>query len=209
MLVNEIFLSVQGEGLMTGYPTVFVRFTGCNLRCSYCDTTYAYYAGNEMTPEEIMNAIKGHGYRRVCLTGGEPLLQGGMQDLLNRLKGYRVTIETNGSVPLNKVTLNPGQTFVMDVKTPSSGQHDRMCISNFDRLGDGDEIKFVVGDRRDYEWSRGIIARHCRKGKITFSPVFGKIVPETMVQWILEDRLDVRFGMQLHKIIFDSRRRGV
>jgi len=209
MLVNEIFLSVQGEGILTGYPTVFVRFSGCNLRCSYCDTTYSYYEGREMPVEEIVDEIKGYGYRRVCVTGGEPLVQSQIQHLLDALKGYRVTIETNGSIPLEIVSLHPGQTFVMDIKTPSSNQHNKMCFSNLKILRDEDEIKFVIGDRQDYMWSKEILKKDYKKGKVTFSPVFDKIDPEIMVGWILEDRLDVRFGLQLHKIIFDPQRRGV
>lgn len=209
MKVNEIFLSIQGEGLLTGFPTVFVRFTGCNLRCSYCDTAYSYYEGVEMSVGEILERIQGYGYKRVCLTGGEPLLQGELQYLLDMLTGYRVTVETNGSIPLERVKMHDGQTFVMDVKTPSSNQHEKMYFSNFERLGKEDEIKFVIGDRRDYQWSKEILEKYYREGTVTFSPVFGRIKPEEMVSWILEDRLDVRFQLQLHKIVFDPGRRGV
>lgn len=209
MMVNEIFLSIQGEGLLTGYPTVFVRFMGCNLRCSYCDTTYSYHEGKEISVEDIVDKIESYGYQRVCLTGGEPLIQKDLQDLLDALKGYRITIETNGSISLESFKLHSGQTFVMDVKTPSSGQHHMMCFSNLHKITNEDEIKFVIGNRQDYVWSKEIIDKHYNKGKITFSPVFGKIEPQVMVEWILEDRLDVRFGLQLHKIIFDPQRRGV
>jgi 7-carboxy-7-deazaguanine synthase len=209
MKVNEIFLSIQGEGLLTGFPTIFIRFTGCNLRCSYCDTAYSYYEGNEMTADQVYSRIKRFDYRRVCLTGGEPLLQEDMQKLLDRLEGYRVTIETNGSIPLDRVKLYKHQTFVMDVKTPSSGQEDSIYIPNFEMLRDEDEVKFVIGSREDYLWSKGILKDRYRRGTVTFSPVYGRIIPKYMVEWILKDGLDVRFQLQLHKIVFDPDARGV
>ncbi|MBA1335698.1 MAG: 7-carboxy-7-deazaguanine synthase [Firmicutes bacterium] len=209
MKVNEIFLSIQGEGLLTGFPTVFVRFTGCNLRCSFCDTTYSYYSGEEMSAEQIYQRISDYGFSRVCLTGGEPLLQEGLQELIDRLEGYRVTIETNGSIPLDRVSLLEGQTYVMDVKAPSSGEEGSIHWPNFELLREEDEVKFVVGNREDYLWARDIIQKELVKGTATISPVFGKIIPAQIVRWILEDGLDVRFQLQLHKIIFDPDARGV
>jgi 7-carboxy-7-deazaguanine synthase len=209
MKVNEIFFSIQGEGLQTGYPTVFVRFTGCNLRCGYCDTSYAYYEGVEMSVEQVVSRVKGYGCKRVCLTGGEPLLQPDFQGLLTALKGYTVSIETNGSIPLNRFCLLAGQTYVLDIKSPSSGQLGEMYLPNLAFLRDEDEIKFVLGDREDYLWCRGFLSQYYKRGNITLSPVFGKIDPELMVEWILEDRLEVRFQLQLHKLIYDPERRGV
>ncbi|MCX7747406.1 MAG: radical SAM protein [Clostridia bacterium] len=209
MKVNEIFLSVQGESLSAGFPTIFVRFTGCNLRCSYCDTSYAYEEGRDMHPIEIHNSIKMYGYQRVCLTGGEPLLQEGMGKLLSILENYNVTIETNGSVLLDSAMLGDKHSFVMDVKTPSSGCSDHICWENFDLLSDKDEIKFVIGNREDYEWSREIIKKFVKKGTITFSPVFGKIPYADIVEWILFDRLNVRFQLQMHKLIWNPAKRGV
>ncbi|GAE89640.1 7-carboxy-7-deazaguanine synthase QueE [Acetivibrio straminisolvens] len=176
MKVNEIFLSIQGESMSAGFPTVFVRFTGCNLRCSYCDTKYAYNGGEDMTPSEIFEEIKKLHYKRVCLTGGEPLLQKELGELLVLLDDYTVTIETNGSVGLGSVVLkNPRHSYVMDMKVPSSGCSGQMLFENFDLLKEQDEIKFVVGDRTDYEWAKSIISKYHKKGTVTFSPVYGKI----------------------------------
>ncbi|PQQ68156.1 7-carboxy-7-deazaguanine synthase QueE [Acetivibrio saccincola] len=210
MKVNEIFLSVQGEGLSSGFPTIFVRFTGCNLRCSYCDTTYSYNDGVEMPPEDILKEIKKLHYKRVCLTGGEPLLQEDIEKLLKMLYDYTVTIETNGSVRLDSLDLsNRKYSFVMDMKTPSSGCSGEMVLENFKLLKSRDEIKFVIGDREDYEWSKNIILNHYKKGTITFSPVYNRIDYAKMVKWILDDRLDVRFQLQLHKFIWGPDVTGV
>ncbi|HOM03614.1 MAG TPA: radical SAM protein [Acetivibrio sp.] len=210
MKVNEIFLSVQGESLSAGFPTVFVRFTGCNLRCSYCDTRYAYDEGKEMTPAEIFEEIKKLHYKRVCLTGGEPLLQEELGQLLTLLDDYIVTIETNGSVNLGRVMLkNPRHSYVMDMKVPSSGCSDEMLFENFDLLRDCDEIKFVIGTRADYEWAKTVISKYHRKGTVTFSPVYGKIDYSGIVQWILEDKLEARFQVQLHKVIWGPDKTGV
>lgn len=210
MKVNEIFLSIQGESMSSGFPTVFVRFTGCNLRCSYCDTAYAYEKGEDMTVHEILEKIRRFSCKRVCLTGGEPLLQPEISSLLELLQDYRVSIETNGSIDLGKYSLkSSNHTFVMDMKTPSSGCSEQMIFDNFDVLGERDEIKFVIGDNRDYEWSKEVIAKRYKKGIITFSPVFGKMDYEYLVKRILEDRLDVRFQLQLHKIIWGPDKTGV
>lgn len=210
MKVNEIFLSIQGESMSSGLPTIFVRFTGCNLRCSYCDTTYAYDEGKDMTPSIIYEEIKKLYYKRVCLTGGEPLMQKELGELIALLDDYIVTIETNGSVDIKSVELkSPRHSYVMDMKTPSSGCGDNMLFSNFDKLEDKDEIKFVIGDRIDYEWARDIVSRFHKKGSITFSPVYKKIDYSEIVRWILDDRLDVRFQVQLHKVIWGPFKTGV
>ncbi|WP_010247160.1 radical SAM protein [Acetivibrio cellulolyticus] len=209
MLVNEIFLSIQGESISTGFPTIFVRFTGCNLRCCYCDTTYAYEDGKEMSPYEVFEEVKRFHYKRVCITGGEPLLQKDLNELLRLLGDYAVTIETNGAVPIEDITLCEGHSWVMDMKVPSSGCSNQMVLDNFRYLRDKDEIKFVIGDRNDYDWAKGIIKNHHYKGTITFSPVYGRINCEDAVSWILADRLDVRFQVQLHKIIWGVDKTGV
>jgi 7-carboxy-7-deazaguanine synthase len=174
MRINEIFLSIQGEGLYSGYPTVFVRLIGCNLRCSYCDTRYAYLGGTEMTEQEIIDRIKEFGYKRVCITGREPLLND-LSGLLFLLKDYSVTIETNGSISLNRKIMYEHHSFVMDMKVPSSGCTEHMKYENFSVLDDKDEIKFVIGSLKDYEWSKKIIEKYYKKGSITFSPVFNNL----------------------------------
>lgn len=209
MLVNEIFLSIQGESMSCGFPTIFIRFTGCNLRCCYCDTTYAYEDGVERLPIEVFEQVKGLHYKRVCITGGEPLLQKDLKDLLVLLEAYTVTIETNGSVTIEDMILSEGHSWVMDMKTPSSGCSDNMILDNFKFLRDKDEIKFVIGDRTDYDWANQIIKSNYVNGIITFSPVYGKIDYEEMVSWILSDRLDVRFQIQLHKLIWGVDKTGV
>ncbi|RKD27340.1 7-carboxy-7-deazaguanine synthase [Caminicella sporogenes DSM 14501] len=209
MKVNEIFLSIQGEGVSTGFPTIFIRFTGCNLRCSFCDTKYSYEDGEEMSVEEIYNEVKKFKYKRVCITGGEPLLQEDLSKLLYLLKEYEVNIETNGSVDLGKYRLLPNHRFTMDMKVPSSMESKKMIFTNFKYLKDRDEIKFVIGTREDYEWAKEVIKKYYRKGIITFSPVFNKIEPKEIVNWILQDNLDVRFQLQIHKIIWEPDEKGV
>jgi 7-carboxy-7-deazaguanine synthase len=208
--VNEIFLSVQGEGISAGYPTVFVRLTGCNLRCSYCDTTYSYDEGEDCTVDEVMKKIESFGYKRVCITGGEPLLQEkALKELLSRLESYEVSIETNGSVDLSRFPLAPSHRFTMDIKTPSSDESEKNYIENFKYLRETDEIKAVIGNRADYLWAVDIIDSHYKKGSITFSPMFGIIEPDIIIGWILEDKRDIRFQIQIHKVIWDSETRGV
>lgn len=208
--VNEIFLSIQGEGVSAGYPTVFVRLTGCNLRCSYCDTTYSYNEGCDMTVAKVLEEIESHGYKRVCITGGEPLLQeNGVKELLEGLADYEVSIETNGSVDLSAFPLRENHRFTMDIKTPSSDQSEKNNLENLKFLRDQDELKAVIGSRKDYLWALGIIDSHYKSGKITFSPIFGMIEPEEIINWILEDKRDIRFQIQIHKVIWSPEERGV
>lgn len=209
MLVNEIFSSIQGESLTAGFPTTFVRFTGCNLRCSYCDTKYSYFEGKEMTVKEVADKINESFCKHVCLTGGEPLLQEEMQELLDLIKDKIVSIETNGSVNLSLFHLHENQSFVSDVKVPSSSYADSMLFENFKILRKNDEIKFVIGNREDYEWSKNIINKCKPIATVTMSPIFGNISYETLVNWIMEDKLNVRFQLQLHKIVWSPDRRGV
>lgn len=209
MKVNEIFLSIQGESTHIGLPTVFVRFQGCNLRCIYCDTAYAYTEGTEMSCEEILAEIKKLHYKRVCITGGEPMLNDDIGILLELLGDYNVTIETNGSIPLDKIKLENKHHYIMDMKTPLSGSSDKMHMQNFDYLGENDEIKFVIGDRDDFDWAKETINAYYKKGIISFSPMFGKIEPSIIAKWILDDKLDVRFQIQIHKYIWDPSKKGV
>ncbi|WP_018132347.1 radical SAM protein [Effusibacillus pohliae] len=218
MKVNEIFFSIQGESSSIGLPTVFVRFTGCNLRCTYCDTKYSYYEGEPDTPEGIMEKIRSYGVKRVCLTGGEPLIQPReeMQRLLDLLaaEDYEVSIETDGSIDISKICLHDRQRFILDMKVPSSGMSDRMDFANLRRIvPERDEIKFVVGNREDYEWSKRLIANYdldpAKGYRLIFSPIFGGLTYRELVEWVLEDRLDARFQVQLHKIVWDPQLRGV
>lgn len=209
MKVNEIFLSIQGEGKSTGYPTIFIRFSGCNLRCSYCDTKYSYDEGTDMTPEEIYNQIKTYDFKRICITGGEPLLQDEIHKLLDMLREYEVNIETNGSVDISKFKLEDEHRYTMDMKVPSSFESEKMRHSNFNFLRESDEIKFVIGSRDDYEWTKNIIDKYYKRGMITLSPIFQEIDPKEIINWILEDGLDVRFQIQIHKVIWNPEDRGV
>lgn len=209
MKVNEIFLSIQGESSSVGLPTVFVRFTGCNLRCSYCDTKYAYHHGINMPVCDVLKKIKEFGLKRVCLTGGEPLLQENIQDLINELCDYEVSIETNGSIELKNIMLGEKHRFVMDIKLESSGCYEKMNFSNFDALREKDEIKFVVSNREDYNKAKEVIRKYHKLGNILISPAFSKIEYSDLVKWMLEDKLNARFQLQIHKIIWDKNKRGV
>lgn len=204
MKVSEIFLSLQGEGLDTGMPTVFLRLAGCNLRCSYCDTTYAFHDGEDAGDEEIVSRISALGYRRVCITGGEPLLQ----DLYAlcrelRARGFWIKLETNGSLPFRRECFD---VVDMDIKTPSSGESAKMRFSNIGKLRRKDELKFVISDREDYDYSREILERFTPRCNVIFQPSYGVLKPETLAEWILNDRIGVRLGIQLHKLLWGDRR---
>ena len=212
MKVCEIFASIQGESTYAGLPCVFVRMTGCNLRCSYCDTAYAYEEGIEMSGDEIFKEIKKHGINLVEITGGEPLLQRPQIGfLIDRLiqSGFKVLIETNGSISIRDI--NPAAVVIMDIKTPNSGMHEKFFIGNLDYLKPKDEVKLILTDRRDYEWAKEIILQHdlISRCKVLMSPAYGILSPETLSEWIIADRLKVRLNLQLHKYIFGSERRGV
>lgn len=211
--VKEIFYSIQGESSHAGRPCVFVRLTGCNLRCSYCDTRYAYEGGQELAVEAILERVATYGCLLVEVTGGEPLIQGETPALISRLlaAGYEVLLETNGTRDLGRV--DPRCVKIMDIKCPSSGEADRHDPANLDLLSARDEVKFVIGDRADYEYARRIL-EFCRRRPIKvkafhFSPVFEKLSPRSLAAWILEDRLDVRLHLQLHKIIWSPDQTGV
>jgi len=202
--VAEIFLSLQGETRTTGLPTVFVRLVGCPLRCRYCDTEYAFTGGQKMGLGDILDRVRGHRVRHVTVTGGEPLAQKHCLTLLQGLcdAGFEVSLETSGALDISGV--DPRVTRVMDLKTPASGESTRNRFENIDLLLPHDQVKFVVCDREDYLWARRVTERHdlTARCEVLLSPAHGMIEPVRVAEWILEDRLPVRFQMQLHKILW-------
>jgi 7-carboxy-7-deazaguanine synthase len=211
MKICEIFASIQGESSYAGLPCIFVRLTGCNLRCTYCDTVYAYEEGVEMNADQILDEVGKQGLQLVEITGGEPLLQKDVLSLISRLLdlGYKVLIETNGTVDIKDV--DERAIIIMDVKTPGSGMTDSLNTENLGRLKKGDELKFVITDRPDYDWAVSLIGKYglAERCAILFSPSFGAIEASDLAQWIVRDRLPVRFNLQLHKHIFPKDERGV
>ncbi|MCX8056234.1 MAG: 7-carboxy-7-deazaguanine synthase QueE [Ignavibacteria bacterium] len=209
--INEIFYSIQGESTYAGLPCIFIRLTYCNLRCTYCDTEYAFYEGKDMTIEEILDEIKKYNCKLVEVTGGEPLLQTGVFDLMKKLcdEGYKVLLETSGSISIENV--DKRVTIIMDLKTPSSKMMKKNLYSNINYLKPDDEVKFVIGNREDYEWSKEIINKYelDKKCKVLMGCVFGELTNLELATWILEDNLPVRFQMQLHKYIWEPEKRGV
>ena len=209
--VNEIYKSIQGESFWAGLPCAFVRLTGCHLRCTYCDTEYAFYDGRWMTLDQVVARVAEFGVALVEITGGEPLLQPGCGVLAQMLldKGYTVLCETSGALPIDR--LPAGVIKIMDLKCPSSGEVGRNDWSNIDRLAPQDEVKFVIGDRADFEWSVGAIERYeiTKRCKVAMSPVFDKIEPQQLAEWILAGNLPVRLQLQLHKLIWDPMAVGV
>ena len=218
MQVTEIFLSIQGESTFAGLPCIFIRLTGCNLRCVWCDTAYAFYGGKKMSAEEIMAAVRemsirseGKPVKLVEVTGGEPLLQKEIYPLIDQLLtgGYQVLIETSGERPIRD--LPSPVVRVVDVKCPGSGEGGSFLMENLEYLASHDQLKFVLTDRRDYEWARKFMQEHRLQDKVEtviFSPVFGKMEPRPLSEWILEDGLPVRVGLQLHKFIWDPETTG-
>jgi len=201
--VNEIFYSIQCESSYAGFPCVFVRLTGCNLRCSYCDTTYAFSDGDELSINKIMSEIGKYDCRLLQITGGEPLLQEETKSLIDQANetGYTVLVETNGSLDVDPI--GGEATIIMDIKCPGSGESDKNLLSNIHKLRERDEVKFVVGDRHDYDWAKKTLTEHRSLGKckILFSPVYDKLGPSKLAKWILEDMLEVRLQLQLHKYL--------
>jgi 7-carboxy-7-deazaguanine synthase len=212
LTVNEIFHSIQGESTYAGRPCVFVRLTACDLRCSWCDTPYAFYEGRKMSLDEVMAAVETYGCALVELTGGVPLLQKDVYPLMERLltSGKTVLIETGGHQSLADVPTDVHK--IMDIKCPGSGESHRMDWSNLDRLSSTDEVKFVIRDREDYEYAHDVLSRHKldrKVGAVLFSPVHGVLDPRTLSEWVLSDRLPVRVQLQVHKYIWDAQTRGV
>jgi 7-carboxy-7-deazaguanine synthase len=211
--VNEIFYSIQGESSYAGLPCVFVRLSGCNLKCSYCDTQYAYDEGTEMDLEDILEKVNHYNCRLIEITGGEPLLQKETPELIRRLldMGCKVLLETNGSRDISIV--DERCIRIMDVKCPSSGMHEKNDLKNLKKISDRDELKFVIGDRTDYEYAKEMLDLagygSAPLPVVHFSPSFGRIILKDLASWILEDALDVRLHVQLHKFIWGPSDRGV
>jgi 7-carboxy-7-deazaguanine synthase len=209
--INEIYKSIQGESSKAGSPCVFVRLTFCNLRCSYCDSEYAFYEGTDFTVNKIIEQIKKYDCRLVEITGGEPLFQDECLELMKRLcdEGFDVMVETGGSLPIKDI--DKRVMIIMDLKCPSSKMMKKNLYENIDYIKPTDEIKFVVGSREDYEWCKEIISKYQleQKCELLFSVVFGELDPAKLVEWILEDKLNVRFQLQMHKFIWEPSKKGV
>jgi 7-carboxy-7-deazaguanine synthase len=210
--VKEIFYSIQGESTYAGRPFAFIRLTGCNLRCSYCDTRDAYYEGTEMSTPEILSIIEKYPTRFVLVTGGEPMLQNSVHELFKELLGcdYTVLLETGGQIPLADV--DPRVHKIVDFKCPSSGMEAHNFFENARYLTMRDEVKFVVGDRRDFDWSCDVIRRHdliSRVSAVLFSPVYSKVANTDLADWVLKCGLPVCMQLQLHRIIWPDIQRGV
>lgn len=204
--ITEIFHSLQGEGDTVGFPTVFVRLTGCPLRCQYCDTAYAFSGGQWMDLDAILEQVRTWGAAHVCVTGGEPLAQANCLPLLQKLcdDGYRVSLETSGALPVDQVDSRVSR--VVDVKTPDSGESHRNLLDQLSLLGGRDQIKFVICSRADYEWSRGLVRERRLNGNamVLFSPSHEQVPARQLADWILADRLPVRMQVQLHKLLWGN-----
>jgi 7-carboxy-7-deazaguanine synthase len=211
MRISEIYASIHGESQYAGLPCTLVRTTGCDLRCTYCDTTYAFVGGRDMTVDEILGEVKRHALPFVLLTGGEPMLQAEIALLAERLlaEGYKVAIETSGAHVLDR--LPPDVLRIVDVKTPSSGEAHRMKWQVLDGLRASDAVKFVLSDERDYRWSVDHVVRLdlARRTEVLMSPSHGRLDPRDLIAWIVRDRLPVRVNLQLHKYVWGADTRGV
>ncbi len=203
--ITEIFLSIQGEAQFSGWPTIFIRLTGCPLRCKYCDTTYAFSGGDWYSIENTLSEISRYKVKHVCVTGGEPLAQSRCLDLLAALcdKGYAVSLETSGALGIDAV--DKRVSCVMDLKAPGSGEESRNRWENIPLLTGSDSLKIVICDRADYEWSRDILENRIKcECPVFLSPSADQLAPEKLAEWILEDRLSVRMQVQLHKVLWGN-----
>jgi 7-carboxy-7-deazaguanine synthase len=212
LTVHEIYRSIQGESTWAGLPCIFVRLTFCDLRCSWCDTEYAFYDGSKMGLDDILARVKAHNCPMVEVTGGEPLMQPATPELLKNLceEGYTVLLETGGHRDISVV--DPRVHRIMDLKCPDSGMVEKNRWENMAHLTPRDEVKCVIASRGDYEWARDKVREYDLSSKVKavlFSPVFGKINPQEIVEWILEDQLPVRFQLQMHKFIWEPTQKGV
>lgn len=217
MRINEIFLSVQGETTSAGLPTIFVRTGGCNIRCTYCDTPYALTTHGSvlMSVDQVMERVRELRVKRVCLTGGEPLIQprAELQAFFDALaaEGYELSIETSGSIPITPFHLHDGQRWILDMKVPSSGESDAMHFESLNLLRPWDEVKFVLGTAEDFAWCLDLIRRYELEGRVhlLFSPIWDAVTPRQLTEWVLESGIDARVQIQIHKIIWDPATRGV
>lgn len=206
--ITETFLSIQGEAATVGYPTVFVRLTGCPLRCHYCDSEYAFYGGEKIEIPTLVEQVCGYGVSHICVTGGEPLAQPNCLELLARLcdRGLSVSLETSGAMPIADV--DPRVSIVMDLKTPASGEANRNNYSNIARLSAKDQIKFIICDRQDYDWAAFKVDEYDlnqQVGSLFFSPSYEQLQPQQLAEWILADKLPVRLQTQLHKSLWGDK----
>lgn len=205
--ITEIFYSLQGEARSVGWPTVFIRLTGCPLRCSYCDTTYAFQGGEWLSLDEILRQVASYDCRHVCVTGGEPLAQKACAELLTKLcdAGYEVSLETSGALDISVADTRVSR--VMDLKTPSSGEVSKNDYANIEHLQEQDQVKFVIADRADYDWSCAQVSEHdlSSRCEVLYSPVQGKLAPRQLADWILADHLPVRMQVQMHKLLWGDK----
>lgn len=208
MKINEIFFSLQGEGKWTGLPNIFIRTSGCNLRCSFCDTKYAYEDGKEMSLDEILNEISKYPCKNICLTGGEPLLQNEIILLIDQLlkRDYEICLETNGSINIKELPKKNSLIISLDIKCPSSNMNDKNNLRNINHLRLNDQIKFIIKDIEDYNFAKKIFNKYKPKCIVFFQPVWGTNIKE-LASWIINDGIDVKLGLQLHKIIWGNKRR--
>ena len=204
--ITEIFFSLQGEAKEVGLPTVFVRLTGCPLRCNYCDTAYAFKGKNPLTISHILNEVSKYNTTYICVTGGEPMAQSNCLKLLDSLieAGYKVSMETSGSIDISPV--NSKVSIVMDIKTPSSTEEKQNKYENLSLLQTKDQLKFVIASRSDFDWSCDVLKKYTVRSEILFSPVFESLKPVHLADWILEKRLNVRLQVQLHKILWGDQK---
>jgi 7-carboxy-7-deazaguanine synthase len=207
MLISEIFYSLQGEGILIGTPTVFIRTAGCDLRCKWCDTEYAFENGIEMAIDEIIGKAENYGSKNACITGGEPLIQNEISKLIQKLidKNYLVTVETGGAHSIEILPCDDNITISLDIKCPSSGMHNRMNFSNIELLSINDQLKFVIADGEDYKYAKDIIAKYKPICRIIMQPVGGRDLKQ-LAENVLNDRLNVQVLPQLHKLIWGERR---
>ena len=209
--INEIFYSIQGESSFSGLPCIFIRFTYCNLRCNYCDTEYAFYDGKELTIDEIVKQVKVYDCQLVEITGGEPLIQKNIFPLIQELlkNEYEILLETGGHIDISKV--DKKVKIIMDLKCPSSGESEKNLWSNLEKLIPTTEIKFVIGNKIDFDWAISIVNKYkiTQNNRILFSPVFDKLNNEELANWILESKLPIRMQLQMHKYIWDPNKKGV
>ncbi len=212
LYLTEIFCSIQGETSLSGIPTTFIRLSGCNLRCSWCDTPYSFSRGNQLTLTEILDKVCTYGVSHVCITGGEPLLQKNIYHLMRLLcdEGYVVNLETSGSLSISQVDFRV--ITILDIKCPGSGMSQKNAWGNLAALRPHDEVKFVIKNRLDYDWALGVCEKYqlfSRSKLVLFSPEHNNMNPQELVKWILKDRLPVRINLQIHKWIWDSQTQGV